>query len=144
MRIGHLSRSRHPRFLLVALVLILALAACGRTREIKLDASDNGSAVTLGPSDILIITLNANPTTGFAWELYEVDQGVLIPDGLPHFEPGSSATDLTGGSGTQTFRFLPGGTGQTRVTLGYWGPSDPADVLPDQTFTVDVTVEVDD
>lgn len=144
MRTRHLTQSLCPRLLLAALVLLVALAACGRTREIKLDAGDNGTAITLQPSDVLIITLNANPETGYAWELFEVDPGVLTPDGLPHFEPGSSATDLTGGSGTQTFRFLPGGTGETKLVLGYWGPSDPSDVLPDQIFTADVTVETDE
>lgn len=137
-------RRRLP-FLLPCLFLLLAfaLAACGRTEEINLTDADNGAAITLNPQNVLIITLAANPASGYGWEVYEVDDVVLVPDGLPHFEPGPGTGGDEDAGGTQTFRFVPGGTGQTRLVLGYRGPDDPADVLPAQTYEVDVTVAVD-
>lgn len=134
---------RSLRFLVPALLLLSSLAGCGRTEEVKLTDADNGAMITLTPQNVVIVTLAANPASGFGWEVFEVDDLVLVPDGLPHFEPGPGTGSDGDAGGTQTFRFVPGGSGQTRLVLGYRGPEDPPDVLPAQTYSVDISVVVD-
>lgn len=136
-RYNHDMLRRSPTLLLL---LLLLLAGCGRGTEVKLTDADNGTAVTLGPDDTLTVTLQSNATTGYSWEIFEIDDTVLVPDGLPDYQPDAGSAGLLGAGGTQVFRFSPGATGRTSVLLGYRGPSDPVDVIPSQTFGFVVTV----
>jgi predicted secreted protein len=128
---------------LAGLLALLALVGCGQVEEVRLDETDNGTALTISPRSVVIITLAANPAAGFGWEVYDGEGTVLVADGLPIFEPGPGTGGETSAGGTQTFRFTPGASGQTRLVLGYRGPDDPVDELPAQTFSVDVAVEME-
>jgi len=104
--------------------------------ELTLSEADNGLQIELAKSEILVLSLESNPATGYAWEV-QGDQGILLQVGEFEFE---SAAGLLGGSGTQTLRFVGVSKGQTSLELVYRRPWE-ADVAPLETYSVDVLSE---
>jgi inhibitor of cysteine peptidase len=88
----------------IALVAAAALlGACGDDggTTIVLDAADSLSEVSLDVGDQLDVELEANPTTGYSWELGPLPDGLeLVSSDFE--EPGGS---LVGAGGTQVFVF---------------------------------------
>jgi inhibitor of cysteine peptidase len=104
-----------------------------------LGAEDNGSQVELNTGQVLEVTLESNPTTGYSWEVTEVDEAVLTQIGEVEFqEAPAEGEPLVGGGGTETLRFASA-TGETTLTLVYHRPWEK-DVEPLETFTVQVVV----
>ena len=121
-------------FVLISL-LLAALTACGASNEVNLDANDNGSQVELKSDQTLVISLEGNPTTGYTWEVAEMDEGVLRQVGETEFEPES---DALGSGGVQILRFEVVNSGQTDLDLVYhrsWEDEEPL-----ETFSVQVVV----
>lgn len=106
-----------------------------------LTEKDNGSKVMLKQGDVLDITLNSNPTTGYSWKVSQNDPKILLPLGEPQFSLGSKAP-MPGAGGTQTFQFKALAKGQTTLTLVYVRPWETnVTPTPNDTFSVSVTVE---
>lgn len=104
--------------------------------QVELDASDNGGQVELEVGQVLAITLETNPTTGYWWDVAELDDAILRQMGSPLYQPlGSEEEDGAGGLGT--FRFEAVGVGQTTLELAYRGSPDEE---PETTFFVQVVV----
>jgi inhibitor of cysteine peptidase len=111
----------------------------GGENPVVLAAADNGSQVELSSGQVLEVTLESNPTTGYSWEVSEVDEAVLTQMGDVEFqEAPKEGEQLVGVGGTETFRFASA-TGQTTLTLVYHR-SWEKDVEPLETFTVEVVV----
>lgn len=96
---------------------------------------------TLAAGDTLVVTLRANPSTGYSWALITAPAAaVLAASGEPTYSPDrTGGTPMPGAGGTATFRFAAVAAGSTRVVLAYrrgW----ETDVPPVETVTVDVTV----
>lgn len=107
--------------------------------EVILDAEDGGSLVELRSGQVLVVTLESNPTTGYRWEVSEVDESVLAQIGEAEFQEAPKEDEqMVGVGGTETFRFesAPGSTTLTLVYHRSW----ETDVEPLETFTVEVTV----
>ncbi len=121
------------RICLIALVLV---AGC-ISNEIRLTASDNGNNITLYKGQTLIITLEANPTTGYTWEVEDVDTNIIRQVGEIEFQPGSSAV---GAGGLQTVRLEAVNAGKTPLRLVYHRTWEK-DVEPQKTFSVQVVVK---
>jgi inhibitor of cysteine peptidase len=85
----------------------------------------------------LDITLDANPTTGYQWEVAEVDAQVLKLLGEPEY---TTSGTMPGSGGQTTFHFQAAGTGQTPLQLIY-RRSFEKDQPPADTFEVDVVVK---
>ena len=112
----------------------------GKVANMKLDASANGTTQQLKQGEVLSITLESNPSTGYAWYATISDSAVLVQMSEPQYiEPTGSATPMVGAAGTQTFFFQAVETGTMTVTLDY-ERSWETDVQPLQTITL--TVEV--
>jgi inhibitor of cysteine peptidase len=103
---------------------------------VKLDAGDNGSQVELKSDQTLVISLEGNPTTGYTWEVAELDEGVLKQVGETEFE---AESDAVGSGGVQTLRFETVNSGQTDLELVYHR-SWEEDEQPADTFSVQVVV----
>lgn len=116
-------------------LLLAALSACGGSKEVNLDAGDNGNQVELNMDQTLVISLEGNPTTGYTWEVAEVDEGVLRQVGEAEFEPES---DAVGAGGVQLLHFEPVSSGQTVLDLVYHRSWE--DEQPQETFSIQVTV----
>lgn len=84
----------------------------------------------------LAITLPANPTTGFSWEIQSGVNGVLQPVGEPEFKANS---DLLGAGGSQILRFETVQAGETGLTLVYRRPWEK-DIAPEGRYTVHIIV----
>jgi len=112
----------------------------GKVAKMKLDASANGTTQQLKKGDTMSITLESNPSTGFAWYAIISDTAVLVQMGEPEYSaPAESETPIVGASGTQTFFFQAVESGTTTITLDYKRAWE-TDVQPEQT--INITVEV--
>lgn len=122
----------------VLLSLLLAgTAGCAPPKEVKVRADDNSRQIELRKGQTMVITLEANPTTGYTWEVEKpLDEGGLRQVGEPEFKPES---DLIGAPGVQTLRFEAVNAGQTTLNLVYHRPWEE-DVEPLETFSVQVVV----
>ena len=102
----------------IALVATAALlAACGNDggSTVVLDGADSGAEVSLDVGDQLDVELEANPTTGYSWELGPLPDGLQLVSS-DFQEPGGS---LVGASGTQLFVFDVVGPGSGILRFEY-------------------------
>ena len=104
--------------------------------SVNLDKAANGSSVELAKGQMLVISLESNPTTGYSWEVVEPDEAVLRQVGEAEFTPQS---DLIGASGVEVLRLEGTGAGKMTLKLVYHRPWEK-DVEPLETFAVEVTV----
>lgn len=124
--------------------------------EVRLSAADDGRQIELKEGQVLVISLESNPSTGYMWEIEEADEGILRQTGKIEFEPEShllGAPGLLGAPSKQILRFEAVATGQTDLRLVYrrpWEqdgkparPFDPstwlrAGLAQDRTFSLQV------
>jgi predicted secreted protein len=103
--------------------------------EITLAAVDNGRSLALTEPQELVITLPANPSTGFLWQAVALDSGVLVetdPGALRYVE-----ATTPGVAAQQVLRFRAIGAGTTDLRLSYRRPWE-TDTAPADTFAVTV------
>jgi inhibitor of cysteine peptidase len=130
-------------FRLTIILIVSLLSACSTssaspeksTRQIT--EADADRTVELHVGDRLELTLPVNPTTGFQWEVSELDSAILRSVGEQTFEPSSNAV---GSGGQVTLRFEAVGSGQTELKLILHRPFEK-DVPPTQTFEVTVMIK---
>ncbi|MGA9349804.1 MAG: protease inhibitor I42 family protein [Anaerolineae bacterium] len=132
--------NKRPSFvaLLTLLVAFTVAAGCNpQQQEIKASIGDNGREMQLKKGQTLVVTLEANPTTGYSWEVAEpLDEQVLRQVGEPEFKQES---DLVGAGGVQILRFEAMNAGQTTFKLVYHRPWEK-DVEPLETYSIEVVV----
>jgi len=107
------------------------------SKEIKLGMGDNGSQIKLNKGQMLVITFEANPTTGYTWEVAELNANVLRQVGEIEFHPESNKI---GSGGVQTLRIEAVNVGQTSLKLAYHRPWEK-DVEPLKTFSLQVVIQ---
>ena len=107
------------------------------SKEIKLDIGDNGSQIKLDKGQMLVITLKANPTTGYTWEVAELNANVLRQVGEIGFHPESNKI---GSGGVQTLRLEAVNVGQTYLKLVCHRPWEK-DVEPLKYFSLQVVIQ---
>ena len=126
-------------FVVMSFFLALALfSGCG-TNGTNLTDADNGKQITVKSGDAVTVTLVSNPTTGYSWQVMEIDNAILVQDGEPEYKQSPGAEGLVGAGGTETFRFKAVGTGETKLGLGYMRPWES--VPPIQTFSIKVVAQ---
>jgi C1A family cysteine protease/predicted secreted protein len=103
-------------------------------REIRLSAQDEGGQVELKESQVLVISLGTNPSTGYMWEVEEVDEAILRQMGKMEFE---AESHLLGAPAKQILHFEAVAAGQSNLRLVYHRPWEN-DVEPARTFSVQV------
>ncbi len=119
--------------------------------EIRLGADDRGGRVQLHEGEVLVISLEANPSTGYRWAmdrgpLAAQEQGILVqtaeefqtPETRP--SPGVGAAEelpLLGAPQTQVLRFQASQAGETTLSLAYGRPWEQ-DLSPLREFSLDV------
>ena len=141
-------------FFAALLVVLVLVTGCGFSgsgdadaaerdrgpQEVSLDAAADGSQVELAAGQVLVITLASNPTTGYGWEVVDLDTAVLQQVGEAEFQSSDSGdAPLVGAGGVEVFRFEAAGSGQTDLTLVYHRPWEKG-VDPLETFAVQITV----
>ena len=100
-----------------------------------LNASDNNTAINATTGEFLVVSLEGNPTTGYTWEVEELNEQVLQQVGDIVSVPES---DLMGAPSIQIATFEVVGAGDATIKMVYhrpWG----TEVEPVDTFTLNVT-----
>ncbi|NIN66503.1 MAG: peptidase inhibitor I42 [Anaerolineae bacterium] len=121
---------------LLASAVLLATPGCRSTGRVEIDEADNGGEVVLNVGDTFLLSLESNPTTGYGWEIAEIDQGILR-EASHEYEAESS--DLVGSGGHEIWRFDALAAGSTTLQLEYRRPWEEG-VEPEKTFSVQVVV----
>ncbi len=128
-------------YLIVFVLLIVSLTACGGGGEdVALRAEDAGKEVTLQVGEKIQVTLDSNPTTGYQWDVEDVDESVLKQQGDSVYRAETSNPNIVGSGGEETFTFEAVGTGTTTLKLIYHQPWEEG-VEPAEVFTLRVVVE---
>jgi inhibitor of cysteine peptidase len=119
-------------------LLVLAFfSGCG-TNETQTTQADTGRQITLQPGEVMTVTLNSNPTTGYGWQVLKIDNEILIQDGDSEYKQSENSEGVVGAGGTETFRFEAVDSGETTLELGYMRPWE--DTPPIETYSVLVIV----
>ncbi|MCK4449557.1 MAG: protease inhibitor I42 family protein, partial [Anaerolineae bacterium] len=103
--------------------------------EIRLTEEDNGRLAELGEDQVLVISLESNPSTGYSWEVAEINEDVLHQVGETEFE---QLSPLLGAPERQILRFKSVGAGQSTLKLVYHRSWEKG-VKPAREFSVQVT-----
>lgn len=112
------------------MVIAFLLAACG-----SLQVSDPSQPIETAPGKDFTIVLEANPTTGYHWELVETPDSAIVEFISRDYNADEPAAVGSGGLDVWTFR--ANAAGETSITLGYYSPSnDPVEPEQIVTFTV--------
>jgi inhibitor of cysteine peptidase len=106
--------------LLLASGFMSAMAPLPNTpNEVNLSEQDSGREVALGASDVLALRLESNPSTGYSWQVTEMDSKILSQWGDVTFE---AKSELLGAPATQVTRFAAMAEGETTLRLAYMRP----------------------
>jgi inhibitor of cysteine peptidase len=119
------------------MVALLVLAACGSDNDDDVTVfRQPGEAVDVGNGSKFMIELEANPTTGYSWQLSAPpgDQVSLVDQDYTQ-----TGTQQPGSGGVQQFTFQAKATGSTSLAFDYLRPWEK-DVAPAQTATFSVKV----
>ena len=118
------NRAAHSPFWLAPWVGFLLVAACSQrageqpgVSQVTLTGAEEGRQATVAPSQIVTVRLPSKPSTGFIWEVAQLDTSVLKPLDQYHEFPGEA-----GGEATQVHRFVPVSKGSTKLELAYHRP----------------------
>jgi len=108
--------------------------------EVNVNEDDAGSQVELEQGQILVVTLESNPTTGYSWEVVETQGSVLEQMGEAEFKQSDTGEPpLVGAGGWEIFRFKAISAGQMTLKLSYRRPWEEG-VEPVKTFSIQVAV----
>jgi inhibitor of cysteine peptidase len=123
-------------FIGVALVVSLVACAPKTTAPLELASAQSGSRQTLAVGQLLKISLDSNPTTGYRWAV----DGALPPQleqvGQSKYTAQSSAI---GAGGVEVWTFVGKSVGTGALKLKYWRSFEPT-AAPVGTFEVGVEV----
>ena len=123
---------------MVAFAILALAAGCGSAGQVELTAADDGSQIEMGKGQMLVVTLESNPSTGYRWERVPSEAGVLQQSGEAEFEQGN-AKGLVGASGHETLRFRATRTGTAKLELVYHRPWEQ-EAKPEGVFSITVVV----
>jgi inhibitor of cysteine peptidase len=108
--------------------------------EINVTEENNGGQVELEQGQILIVTLQSNPTTGYQWEVVENQESILEQSGEAQFKPSDEGEPpMVGTGGWEIFRFKAISAGQMTLKLIYHRSWEEG-VEPANTFSLDVII----
>ena len=114
----------------------------GKAADVKLDANADGTTQQLKTGEVLSITLESNPSTGYGWSATISNEKVVVQMGGAQYEepPSTTGTPMVGAPGTETIFLQAAGAGSATITLDYkrgWEEN----VLPEKTITITVEVK---
>ena len=134
-------------FLSLTTLLALSLAGCSRAAsntvqpdDVQLTDTNNGGQVTVKAGQTINLQLAANPSTGFGWEVSQVDTTLLAQKGDKTYAPASQNKPLAGGGGWEYFRFDAKQKGETTLRLIYHRSWEKG-LEPAKTFDVKIQIQ---
>jgi inhibitor of cysteine peptidase len=109
-------------------------------KPVNVTKADNGKSVSMAMNGVVVVTLDGNATTGYAWALESGNDKVLKAQGDPKYNPLPAAPGMVGTGGAYEFRFNAVGAGTATLKFIHkqpWVQSDPKA----ETFSVTVNVK---
>ncbi len=128
------TRTKYQLLILVGMLILLS--ACGGGK-IKINDTDNGRPVAAKVGQTIVLELNANPTTGYSWQINQIDTTILQQVGEVQYDSDST---LLGSGGTETIIFEVIGSGATTLMLNYQRPWEEG-IAPIDVFILHITVK---
>ncbi len=115
----------------------LSLAAC-ESGVTRVGAGQAGGSVELEVGDTLVVELAGNPTTGYNWQVEEINPLVLEQVGEVEFKSDNAMLVGSGGVVRLTFRAMEAGNSPLAlVYLRSWEEG----VEPLEVFSLDVVIK---
>ncbi len=131
-----------PCFAFVVAILVAGapriVLAQAPPRIVSVSDPQNGGSLTVFAGDTVKVRLHSNPSTGYSWQVTQVNKQVLEQQGESDFE--SPPKNIPGAIGHSVFRFLAAATGTTTLQLAYTRPWEK-DKPPVRVFSLEVTVQ---
>jgi inhibitor of cysteine peptidase len=140
-------RAKSGKAVILLIGVLVWATGCGASGEgtaasddVAVSLSDNGSQIELDQGETLAVSLDANPTTGFWWEVAEVEASILeqVGDGIYYMDD-TEDPPPPGTGGVKVYRFRAVSAGQTTLKIVLRG-SVKEDVEPVHTFSMLVVV----
>ncbi len=103
----------------------------------ELTEEDSGSTIQLREGERIIVKLPGNLTTGYSWEVEQMEAALLAQVGEREYDRDSK---LIGAGEINTFTFEATGQGQSLLRLIYHRPFEP-DAAPEKVFELTVVVK---
>jgi inhibitor of cysteine peptidase len=107
--------------------------------KINLSLDYTGRQIELTKGQTFNVTLETNPSTGYSWEVVELNTNLLQKIGEADSEPSITNEQLVGAPVMHTFQFEVINTGQTTLKIVY-RRSWEQEVAPVNTFSIDIFV----
>ncbi len=108
--------------------------------DVNVDEDDDGGEVVLKQGQVLVVTLESNPSTGYSWAVLENQNPILEQVGESEYKPSEQGDPpMVGAGGWEIFRFKAVNSGQTTLKLVYRRPWE-TEANSANTFTIDVVV----
>ena len=102
---------------LSALIIAAVFVSTAAAQSIIVTEAENGTTINIAEGDLLVVTLESNPSTGFEWQVTKDDVAMLKPSGPPEFHP--DVFWMTGTIGHQVFKFRAISSGTGTIELQY-------------------------
>jgi inhibitor of cysteine peptidase len=131
-----LIREAYPAVALALLFFPACLPILGPP-PVSLTEADSSKTVVVEIGQQILVTLPANASTGYAWQLAELDPAILETTSQQYLPP---SLPLPGAKGEERWEFTALSAGATQLRLVYLRPDDPPDTEPAQTFEIVVSV----
>jgi inhibitor of cysteine peptidase len=125
-------------FSIIALVVALAPMVGCASKQVKLTGIDTGKTVDVKVGEMILVELEGNPSTGYTWEVKDLDASFLQQVGEIAFNSGNPGLIGSGGTLTLTYKTLKAGT--TTLNLVYHRPWEK-DIKPLNTFLVTINIQ---
>jgi len=109
-------------------------------KPVAVTKTDNGKTINAALNSVVVVTLEGNATTGYAWALESGNDKVLKAQSDPKYNPLPAAPGMVGTGGAYEFRFNAVGAGTATLKFIHkqpWVQSDPKA----ETFSVTVVVK---
>jgi inhibitor of cysteine peptidase len=103
----------------------------------ELTEEQNGGLAALIVNDILRVTIDGVPSTGFTWEPENLDTTLLEQQGEPTF---TATSNLKGSGGNYVFTFKAIKAGVTTLRLIYHRPFEK-DTPPERIYEVQIDIQ---
>jgi inhibitor of cysteine peptidase len=122
----------------VAIAGVACTASADNSGPSTVNVSESGKQIELAPGDSLIVTLDSNPTTGFAWSIAGIGDETVVDEIGNEYQGSDSGLMGAGGQEVWTFEALDEGT--STIEMQY-SRSWETGVEPAAMFNVTVVVK---